>query len=164
MNVEEFRNIQRLLVGAFGVCRDDTETNVWYAQLKGYAAEDVKQAINNYISIENRRPTIADINTRVQDVIRWKKQRPDLYADPNAKTYKCPVCRDLGFVEFEGFDGRPLSRPCDKCEKGAKTKYQWSPEGMAEWIKAENAKGRHPGKPVVAPREIAMRLNYGVEF
>lgn len=165
MTSEEFRQIQHILYGAYGILRDNAELDVWFKSLKEFPFADAKDAVNDYVTLESKKPTIADIIARIEDVMRWKQQRPDLYkADPNVKTYKCPVCKDLGFVEFETPTGVTLSRPCQKCEAGKRTAYQWSDEGMAEWISAEHAKGRHPGKPVYASKEFAMSYNYGIKI
>lgn len=161
MTGEEFKSIRNMLYGAYGMLTNDAENQSWYLALQRYDLRDVRQAINDYITLERWKPAIADIVKRTEDVILWKKQRPDIYTDTNVRTYKCPVCRDLGFVEFTSPEGRSLSRPCGNCEAGERKRFLWSPEGEQEWIRQEQAKGRHPQPSFRAPREYSMRVNYG---
>lgn len=164
MRKDEFDDIVgRKLYGAFGMMRYQEEKDLWFEQLAEFDADVVNIAITDYISVNNRRPTPADIINESKRVISTRRSM-DNYR--NEKLVKCPYCYDRGLIITVSPKGIVNGRPCTHCSKG-REKYPWSfltPDEQEKVLKEEERQGLKPPRDVhVAPKEYYNMYNYGVE-
>ena len=83
----EFQEIIRKLYGAYGMLKDTSEQRTWYEQLKDFDYSDVNNAVNDYISVNNRRPTPADIISGAKRYLSERRARRDYHIE---RLSKCP--------------------------------------------------------------------------
>lgn len=165
MQKVEFDDIVgRKLYGAYGMMRYTDEQNLWFEQLKDFQADVVNAAITDYISVNTRRPTPADIIGECKRIISTRRSM-DNYR--NERLVSCPFCHDRGLIVTKTPMGIWNGRPCTECGKG-REKYPWyflTDEEKEKAMKEEERQGLKPPRSVFsASKEFYNWYNYGTEY
>ena len=162
MIVAEYQEVIRKLYGAYGMLREHAEQQTWYEQLKDFDFQDVNASVNDYISVNNRRPAPADI---VNGARRHKTSRRMESNYRGERLVHCPYCNDKGLIVTTSAKGIVTGTPCTYCGKGREN-YPWdfhTKEEQDEILKEEERRGLHPPRhPYEAPKEFYMEYVYGL--
>lgn len=162
MIAAEFGEIQQKLAGAYGMLEDRQSQETWYSYIRHLEAQDVRRAVDAWISQNQRRPTIADL-IEWADNFRVRRRKAEIM-DQYPKDCSCQVCRDTGTVVTTYPTGVEVMAPCRACARGrdALPWYFLTEEAKEEWYKSEEKKGRRPPRhPLRAPDDVWKAALYG---
>jgi len=164
MRREDFdRTVGQKLYSAYGMLRYPDEQDLWFNQLERYDTDVVNIAVTDYISVNSRRPTPADIINECKRIISTRRSMDNYH---NERLVKCPYCNDSGLIVTMSPKGIWNGRPCTHCPKGREN-YPWeflTPEEQEAYLKEEERQGLHPPRKVLeASKEFYMLYNYGRE-
>ena len=141
--------------------RDNAEQRTWYEQLKEFDFSDVNQSVNDYISMNNRRPTPADI---ISGAKRYRSTRRAAADYHNERLVKCNQCNDTGWVNTVSPTGTWTAHPCTVCGRGREVcpGYFLTDEEREAALKEEEKQGLKPPRNVhVAPDDFRDWYLYG---
>lgn len=149
MGFDDIKTIMGFLRSNYFMQTDEAAAQVWYTHFADYDAGLVREAVMDYMRTERKPPTIADIVDRCDTVRKARRKAPD----PNARTVRCPYCRDRGLIMRETPTGVIVGHPCTECSSG-RERYPWrflSPEEQQAYKEREAKAGR----PYVEPHECS---------
>lgn len=165
MKFDETQKILSSLRASYYIDSKAETVQVWHTHLMQFDYDTVYAATMDYIANERRTPTIADIVERCRAVLSARRHPQP---DPNARTVKCPYCKDRGLIMYESPTGVILGRPCTSCGKG-RERYPWefmTPEEQQAWREAEAKQVRKVPVFYVASDEFyemhtGLKVNHG---
>ena len=100
----------------YGMRYDENTVAVWASIFDGVNVKSMTQVIMDYAKSEEKKPSPALLMNLYRNYRQWYKSvnREPVIASDGTPTYKCPYCRDTGWVTIEVKDiYRSAVSPCN---------------------------------------------------
>lgn len=109
----------------YGMRFDENTVAVWASIFDGVNVKSMTQVVMNYVKSEEKKPSPALLMNLYRNYRQWYKSvnREPVIASDGIPTYRCPYCRDTGWVTIEVKDiyGSAVA-PCNHDKNSGKLK------------------------------------------